>query len=227
MDNTPNILKNKKKVLVDGFLIRNTLDTDFTSPHWNPHRLAWYSNKYYIPDDEIWIDRIFKDEIGLMLKVFEMEVQATDFESYGEEREMMKKKLTLPPPAPSFIVREEETDTAAIKFVDGTVVRKSIAPGFVFGGYSFVYDYVPAREIWIDSKIDSKEIKYILTHETVERNMMAQGRTYDIAHDHATAEEKEARRNDGIGFYPGDSNYPWYNLSNEEIIKKYAVEVLK
>ena len=53
---------------------------------------------------------------------------------------------------------------------------------------------------------------------------MAEGKNYDNAHRFANTLEMENRIKDGYGAYSGDINYSWFNLSNEEIIKKYVTQ---
>ena len=138
-------------------------------------------------------------------------------------REEMK-KFCSSGPAPDFVRREEALDDVTVKYVDGSIVRRYLDPEFIFGGHDYVYSYIPKNEIWLDALMDEKEIPYILLHEQVERALMAtEGKNYDIAHERATAADKEQRIKDGCGAYPGGANYPWGSWSNEEIIKQYVI----
>ena len=50
---------------------------------------------------------------------------------------------------------------------------------------------------------------------------MAQGKSYDMAHDFAVASEKELRRNNGVGAYPGEEAHPWKGKTNEELAQEF------
>ena len=211
-----------KIVFVDGFKIRNTLDDDFGNYQESGYKISSFYLKPYIPEGEFWVDHIFKDEVDFLIKLKDFE--APQAKNYSEEREIMKKTFCLPGPIPNFVQKKESAENGLnIVYVDGKIVRQYLDPEFIFGGHEFVYSYVPKNEIWIDAKTDPAEIKYIIIHEAKERELMSAGMPYDPAHDIATATDKAARRADGIGAYPGDENYLWYGLTNEEIIKQYVV----
>ncbi len=187
---------------VNGFLIRNTLDDDFGIIHEPTQDISHFATKFYIPEGEVWIDHCFKDEEKFLL----------DLESYKVSGE----------PAPNYVIKSEMIDGLNVKDVDGALVRQYLDPEFIFGGHDLVYpSYIPAGEIWLDNKMDPSEREFILLHEQVERELMSKGKSYDVAHEFATVSDKELRRARGVGCYPGDANYPWRDLSNEEIIKKY------
>ena len=106
--------------------------------------------------------------------------------------------------------------------VDGSIVRRYLDPEFILGGHDLVYSYVPANTIWLDAHMDPREMPYILLHEETERRLMSQKESYDFAHEIATVTDKEARRRGCKAKYPGDADYPWRGLSNQEILKKYV-----
>ena len=108
--------------------------------------------------------------------------------------------------------------------VGGGVSRGHLDPEFIFGGHDLVYpDYIPRGEIWLDDKTDPAELPYVLLHEMVERKLMEEGKPYHVAHEYATVADKEAKRKDAIAWYPGDPDYPWRGLLNEQIIKQHYV----
>jgi hypothetical protein len=72
--------------------------------------------------------------------------------------------------------------------------------------------------------MDPAEVQYMQLHEEYERNLMQGGKSYDVAHDFAIVADKELRRDNGDGAYPGDANYPWWGLSNEELAKEYYID---
>jgi len=181
---------------VDGYKIRQTLDPDFNVIHYYKPEIASPDSKFYIPQGEIWLDSCFKDEENY-LKTFLMENL-----SRAEAKKLCKEGQ-----APDFVIREENENDIKIQYVDGKIIREYFDPYFVMGGHDLVYPYVPAKTIWIDNKIDKRDIPHVLIHESTERKLMSEGKTYDVAHDFATAAEKESRRADG-GTYMGDVNCP-------------------
>mgnify|MGYP001575064776 CR=1 FL=1 len=217
-------LKKEKIKFVDGFKIRNTLDPDFCLLHGYSVDISKEKSKYYIPQGEVWIDSRFKDEFDFLWAVYQF-MTPDEKHTYREKRELVKQKLCLPGIPPEFVLKREKRKEFEIVYVDGKIVRQYIDPEFMFGAHSYVYSYIPENEIWLDIKTEDKEIPFILLHEEVERRLMKEeGKNYDIAHDYATTAEKEARRKIG-NYYPGDDNYPWWALSNEEIIEReYIVD---
>ncbi|MEK9183631.1 MAG: hypothetical protein AAB890_00970 [Patescibacteria group bacterium] len=224
-----------KIVYVDGFKIRNTLDDDFGVLHGNSDYIGSFSPKFYIPKDEIWVDFPFKKETGLFFKIEDYYNDPNNLQlineyqknksKFIEERRGYIKSLCEKGVIPNFeIKRELLEDGLNLVYVDGSIIRKYIDPEFIFGGHSFVYSYVPEKEIWVDNLMNPLELPYIVLHEKIERKLMEkEGKNYDVAHDFATVYDKEARIKDGYGMYPGSENYKWGDLSNEEIIKQYVI----
>lgn len=227
-------------VYVDGFKIRNTLDDDFAELHRNLGKFSIFANKYYIPENEIWIDDIYRksEEVNFFLKVdLESERYFNDPNLIKDEtentnksvdqwywRKWLNEKICLPGQVPDFVVKRETLDEdLSVVYVNGVIIRKYLDCQFVYGGHDLVYSYIPKNEIWLDVVNGETENKYILIHEKLERDLMAQGKIYDIAHRYALVADMEARINDGIGMYVGDANYVWSSLTNEEIINKYYV----
>lgn len=208
---------------VDGFKIRNTLDDDFAVLHNYSQNIANYSPKFYIPQNEWWFDYAFKDELDFFIEIEELTTELLKTKPFEIVREELKDIYSSK--NQNDLKKEEIENKEGIKvfMVSGEAVRKSLDPHFVFGGHDLVYNYIPAKEVWIDDKTDTKEIPYILLHEKVERDLMEKGRNYDIAHEFATATDKEMRRKQEGSSYPGDENYPWSELDNKEISQKYYV----
>lgn len=196
----------KKIRLVDGFLIRSTLDPDFGVLHENS--IQGFAAKYYIPHNEIWMDKQFKKEKDFLLQFFHLSHDKKYANwTYQKWREMVKKTLTTPGNPPNFVHKEERKKGLKIQYVDGATIRQYFDPEFIFGGHKFVYEYVPPKTIWLDIHQDEKEMPYTLIHEMVEYEHMKKGMTYDQAHDIATAYDKAQRRADKVGRYPGDATY--------------------
>lgn len=209
-------------VYVDGFKIRNFIDDDFGVIHGHSEDICEFFPKFYIPEGEIWLDWRYLDECDFLYKEMVF-VPTTPAPSSGEMRAAIKKELCLPGPVPEIAVKKEKEGSLTIVTVDGKNVRAYLDPEFILGGHEFVYDYIPKGEIWIDAKTDPAEIPYILLHETVERELMIKGKSYDMAHEYATIADKEERRAKAGAKYPGDIDYPWYGKENGEIISNITV----
>lgn len=235
---------------VDGFRIRNSFDIGFNDLDLNRGKFSRYSNKHYIPRGEIWIDHVYKKsgEIEFLLKTEKIseayfrDPKHTIIEKMQQlwqrsskdisQRRMYKvldlrkkliEELCIPGPIPPFVEKEARVNNIKVVYVNGKIIRQHFDPQFIQGGHDLVYSYIPKDEIWVDVVNDSKELRYIMIHEKIEQNLMRQGKNYDIAHEYALVAEKEARRLDEIGKYPGDENYPWTNIPNQELLKMYYV----
>ena len=210
-------------MLVDAYLIRNTLDTDFNIIHQGSSDWNTYSPKYYIPKNEIWVDHCFADEIEFLLASDRI-IDSLQAESRAALITALRKIGFLrgesPPP---FITQRETRGPLTIGIVDGKIVRSYLDPEFVLGGHDLVYNYIPKNEVWVEGKMDPREIPFVLEHELEERKRMdTEGLTYDIAHESALVAERILRRKERAAF-PGERAYPFYNLSSREIIKKFYV----
>ena len=188
-----------KIIYVDGYKIRQTLDPDFNVLHLKRREMGNFDSKWYIPENEIWLDSYFKEE-----EKFLIDIETANLE--GGNRQAYKDKFCKKSPPPPFIEKEEADDNLKIKYVNGRIIREYFDPFFVMGGHDLVYNYVPQGEIWLDNHINPLDLPHVLAHEKYERELMAEGKSYDVAHDYATAREKESRRLDGA-VYIGDENH--------------------
>ena len=205
--------------LVDGFKIRNTLDSDFGIFHTHSCRAGRFAPKFYIPQGEWWLDVIAEKDKDFLVKVESIE---TGDRSYHHIRSYLKQVAVLPGPVPKFVVRKERRRNFRLMFVDGSIVRQYIDPEFILGGHDLIYpSYIPKGEIWLEASMNKKEVPFIFEHEFLERTLMAEGKSYDVAHEYGTSIEREMRRRAGVGSYPGDANFKCRHLTNEEIIEKY------
>ena len=105
------------------------------------------------------------------------------------------------------IVNDSQGNKVKLCLVNGSYV-KSTEPGlgfkeFVEGGHHYVDSYpgykkfIPENEIWVDDAFKSKpeEIKEIIEHEFIERNLMKYKKwSYDKAHEYANKKEGELRK---------------------------------
>jgi len=208
-------MENAQKIkLVDGFKIRNTLDPEFG---------IFHHQKFYIPEGEGWLDYHYQEELDFLKRVEEIAPPAGST-TLTEWREYIKKTICLPPPVPEFILPRENREGQTLVMINGRIVRQYLDPEFILGGHDLVYPYILKGEIWLDANLDAAEIPYIFRHEVVERQYMAQGKSYDIAHDYATAAEKDLRRTQLKTRYPLDDDYPWRDRTNQELANEYYVK---
>lgn len=211
-----------KRVFVDGFKVRNTLEVDFNILGRRSLSIAVDTPKFWIPEGEVWIDHRFRDESDFLIRVATF-ITPTKESGYRSLRALAKEEFCDLSPNGKHVLRIEKKGELAVVYVDGEIVRRTFDPEFVMGGHSLVYDYIPEKELWIDAKLEEAELPFILEHEEGEYNLMKEGSTYESAHDLVTVVEKNNRRKLLGTLYPGDEGYPWEGLSNEEIIKKHYV----
>jgi len=201
---------------VDGYKIRQFLDADFDSFHFNQGDSLNFDSKWYIPKNEAWCDVSLKGEVD-----FFKHVELSNIDN----RAQAIRKFTEKDKIPNFKIKRKKQGNVYIVYVDGSIVRTHIDPWFVCGGHGYVYTYVPKEEIWIDIKMDRRDISHIILHESLERELMSKKKkSYDVAHEYATVAEKESRRKAG-GSYLGDENYPYNNF--KELIKSFYVRGTK
>jgi hypothetical protein len=88
---------------------------------------------------------------------------------------------------------EQGGEKIEVWLVDGQKVREMMRTDFVEGGHSFVYSWIPEKEIWIEQALDESEREFVIDHEFMERRLMLEGEDYDDAHEAASKEEFKAR----------------------------------
>lgn len=84
----------------------------------------------------------------------------------------------------------------SVYLVSGVNVRNTTDIDFTCGGNEAVYpSYVPPGEIWLDDAAGPLDRTATALHEIVERHqMMTYGKSYDDAHEVASATERPFRR---------------------------------
>lgn len=180
--------------LVDGFNIRNTLDIEFSG-------LSSLDKNCIIPAGEVWLDKIYKQEAKLFIETDKsIDELMKDGFSYEEAKKELRKSFNK---EVNYVGRYYDKEIQAF-IVDGAQIRTNIDPKFQYGGHWLIYDYIPKNTIWLDDKVIKEELKYIFRHEFVEVQYMLKGKSYNCSHDHANAEEKELRRQTGVGHYAKD-----------------------
>ena len=84
----------------------------------------------------------------------------------------------------------------SVYLVDGPWVRLHYNMDFNAGGHDLVYDFIPRKQIWIDSSIERAERPFALLHELHERKLIeTQGLSYNDAHTQANELEHTFRKN--------------------------------
>lgn len=177
---------------VNGFKIRNTIDTNFGG-----HVTSDYAS--YVPKNEIWLEDYLKPEKELFLNlVKEEKIFFRQKKPFWRLRTRLMREAQRLGPCPSFVVKTKHKENLTIRYVDGRLVRKHIDPYFIFGGNDLVYSYISTKEIWIDMRNYEQDQPFALIHELYERKLMARKMGYDDAHDFALAEERYWRRKKGV-----------------------------
>ena len=192
--------------LVDGHAIRDQLDVEFTNG-------AHHFTRGYVPHDEIWLDREAPGagewQFWAMRQRIERALMAQG-QPYlralrtGARIERDERRLArgIPGPAlPAEVQRSARKERLGreggreIWLVDGRAVRDLAYVDFTLGGHGFRYRFIPRREVWLDDAVRPSERAFILHHELVELNLMANaGLSYDLAHARASRAEVILRK---------------------------------
>lgn len=182
--------RNTMKIrIIDGYKIRNTIETDFTQ--WGDR-----GSYPFIPKGEMWIDKFMRAEKDFILKLYRFE-HTMRGKAFREIR-MEAQKRFCDETVRIKTIKQEVIKGLRVQYVDGATVRRKLDPYFIQGGHDLVYSYIPKNHVWIDTRQDRRDWKYTLVHEMHERELMADGMSYLDAHDFALAAEKMARRKDGV-----------------------------
>lgn len=89
----------------------------------------------------------------------------------------------------------ESPDGMEIFLVDGRFVRENMDFDFTEGGNHYRYpEFIPENEIWVDDDMSEDEREFVIVHEVIEATLMAQGMSYDDAHDRAGIAEEDLRK---------------------------------
>ncbi len=176
--------------IVDATKIRNSIDTDFSG-------VGTHGDYPYIPLGEMWIDKYLKDEKPLFVALWKLE-RSMRGKSFRLIRDKAKKSFAHPKSAKLKIIKTARKGAYTLKYLDGATVRTGFDPYFLLGGHDLAYTYIPKNELWIDMRCHPEELKYTLAHKLYEREQMAQGLSYDDAHDFALAYQRRLRRKDGV-----------------------------
>lgn len=194
--------------IVDGPHIRGRVDEEFTN--FGQH----YRYKY-IPESEFWIDReasnderhFFVDHLLVEHRLMKQgmpypqalieadKAERAERRRAGDLKHVIAKGESLPDPA-RVHERLWKTMESGVRvwIVNGRLVRSAFDIDFTAGGHDYVYEFVPANEVWIDNDIAEAERGFMLLHELHERNRMASGWPYSKAHAESSRVEYRCRR---------------------------------
>jgi len=185
-------------VPVNGYWIRQTLDTDFAIIH----RHAYlgnkdYSRKDYVPEKRAWIDYRQLNELDYLLWAEKKYFADVVGDAYNQRRlEIIESLKNNWYRIPEFVVSQKTTpDGLLVVHIDGSQIRRNIDPEFVQGGHGYVYSYIPKRprQVWVDATMDPRDWPPVESHEIKERHSMSRGQKYESAHEIATRLEKSFR----------------------------------
>ena len=186
-----------KVYIVNGKFIRTNIDEEFTN--FGQH----YRFKF-IPENEFWLDEEKQEGetqfyIDHMLIENRLMKQGMDYDraiekaDIKEKRERSVSKYLNEKIKKPFDKKQElqkihkkllkkYSNNIKVWIVDGELVRDLFETDFTEGGHDLVYPFVPKNEIWIDDDLSEKELKFIILHESHERNLMEKGWDYESAH---------------------------------------------
>jgi hypothetical protein len=193
--------------LVDGAYLRTHVDIEFDN-------YGQHSDFKFIPRNELWLDRETRPDeqrffIERMLVERRLLRRGTSPERANEKAMQAEKALRRKAGDLKRMQRGRKSPNPRrvherlwkrlkpglqVWVVNSRLVRSAFDLDFVAGGHDLVYDYVPAKEVWIDNDTTEAERPFILLHELHERRRMAKGWTYERAHASANRIELRCRR---------------------------------
>ncbi len=192
--------------LVDGAYVRRNIDEEFSN-------FGHHYSCSAIPKYEIWLDQeAVPDELRFFLHHARVErelmVEGKDYEVARQEADHQERQMRVragdvrklhqgKKPVHAKVVHARLWKALGngvhVWFVKGRLVRSLFDVEFTEGGHDYVYEFVPANEVWIDDDAHEEERGFILFHELHERNLMAKGINYDTAHENASRLERRYR----------------------------------
>jgi hypothetical protein len=193
--------------IVDGSYIRGHIDEEFTN-FGQHYRYA------YIPSKEFWIDQEAQHDerdffIQHLLTEYDLMKKGVPYNQAlpeadkrerierrrcGDVRKMTHQGKKLPDGHDVHDRLWKELESGLkVWIVNGRLVRSVFDIDFTEGGHDYVYEFVPANEVWIDDAIVEPERPYVLLHELHERNRMSTGWPYGKAHAESSRIEYRCR----------------------------------
>jgi len=193
--------------VVDGAYLRGHVDEEFTN-------FGQHYRYPYIPQNELWIDReassdeqsFFIDHLlvehrlmaaGMPYEKALLEadrVERKHRRRAGDVKRLTREGQALPDPGKVHVRLWKKLESGvSVWIVSGRLVRSVFDIDFTAGGHDCVYEFVPEKEVWIDDDIVEGERGYVLLHELHERNRMAAGWPYSVAHAESSRLEYRCR----------------------------------
>ncbi len=188
--------------IVDGVYVRTHLNEEFTN----------FGQHYafdFIPENEFWLDKeVVNDEqqffIDHLLVEHKLMSEGISYDGALEiadsiemaeriktgDMDRLTKQGDLPDPEMVHERLWKKLDSGvSVWIINGRLVRSGFDVDFTEGGHDYVYEFIPENEVWIDNDLAQEERLYILLHELHERNLMANGWTYEKAHEDSSKVE--------------------------------------
>lgn len=195
--------------IVDGQIVRTTLDEEFTN-------FGQHFRFPCIPENEFWLDKesvpderhFFIDHLLVEYKLqkqgksYAEAIDAADKKELSERRKagdinkVIAESGRKDPGNVHIRLLNKITyngEELEIWTVSGRLVRSAYYIDFTEGGHHFIYSFVPKNEVWLDDDISADERPFVLLHELNERMLMRQGLTYTRAHKRSSKLEWESR----------------------------------
>jgi hypothetical protein len=193
--------------IVDGSYIRGHIDEEFTN-------FGQHYRYPYIPLNELWIDQEAEQDerkffIEHLLVEHRLMAKGMSYENAIVEADRAERKERRRAGDLSRLTHHGQKlpngqqvherlwkrleNGLAVWIVNGRLVRSVFDIDFTAGGHDYVYEFVPANEVWIDDDIEEFERGYVLLHELHERNRMATGVPYSKAHAESSRLELHCR----------------------------------
>lgn len=191
---------------VDGSYVRKNIDEEFNN-------FGHHYTYQEIPKGELWLDtecdpdeqKFFlahaRFEYRLREKGMDEETAREKANAHerkmrlqaGDLRRVKKGKLLPQPEAVHDRLWKMLAGGVKIWFVKGRLVRSVYDIEFTEGGHEHVYEFIPKDEVWIDNDVHPDEQGFVVFHELHERNLMADGKDYDTAHEESSRLERYYR----------------------------------
>ena len=193
--------------IVDGAYIRGHIDEEFTN-------FGQHYRYPYIPVNEFWIDhesdpdelQFFIDHLLVEHRLMAQGVLYGEALSKADQKERKERRRagdidrlthhgrTLPEARDVHQRLWKKLENGiSVWIVNGRLVRSVFDIDFTEGGHDYVYEFVPANEVWIDDDIVEAERGFVLLHELHERKRMANGWPYSKAHSESSRFEYHCR----------------------------------
>jgi hypothetical protein len=198
--------------LVDGKYVRDKLDEEFTNfgQHYRfkfiPENEFWIDQEHTPGEEEFYLDHmLIENRLMSQGMSYDKAISKADLAESRERRKVdyIRKGIKIGVKREKYIHKVHKTllksysQYLQVWIVDGELVRDLFFIDYTEGGHDKVYDFIPAREVWLDDDLQPKEVKFVLLHELHERHLMMKGFDYPRAHRSASHIEYFCRHHPG------------------------------